>query len=68
MGRISEEIKQKAIFYTDRLDAYNLIPHRRIVRKGGTNNIEQLFLTLRNDNPRFARKLSDSLKIFRNAR
>ena len=35
---ISDEIKWKAIFYTDRWDAYNLIPYkRRIIRKGGTN-------------------------------
>jgi IS1 family transposase len=55
--RISDKIKRKAIFYTDRWDAYNLIPYKqRIVRKGGTNHIERLFLTLRNDNPRFARK------------
>ncbi|ADC64414.1 IS1 transposase [Ferroglobus placidus DSM 10642] len=54
---IGGEIKQKAIFYTDRWDAYNLIPYKqRIIRKGGTNHVERLFLTLRNDNPRFARK------------
>ena len=64
---ISDEIKRKAIFYTDRWDAYNLIPYKqRIVRRGGTNHVERLFLTLRNDNPRFARKsirFSKSLKM-----
>ena len=54
---ISDKIKRKAIFYTDRWDAYNLIPYKqRTIRKGGTNHVERLFLTLRNDNPRFARK------------
>jgi len=54
---ISDKIKRKAIFYTDRWDAYNLIPYKqRIVKRGGTNHIERLFLTLRNDNPRLARK------------
>ncbi len=63
---ISEEIKQKAIFYTDRWDAYNLIPYKqRIVRKGGINHVERLFLTLRNDNPRFARKPSDSRNLLK---
>ena len=48
----NDKIKSNAIFYTDRWDAYNLIPYKqRIVRKGGTNHIERLFLTLRNDNP-----------------
>ena len=54
--RISDKIKRKAIFYTDRWDAYNLILKLRIIRRGGTNHIERLFLTLRNDNPRFTRK------------
>ena len=54
---IHPKIKRKAIFYTDRWDAYNLIPYKqRIIKKGGTNHIERLFLTLRNDNHRFARK------------
>ncbi len=54
---ISDKIKRKAIFYTDRWDAYNLIPYKqRIIKKGGTNHVERLFLTLRNDNPRFTRK------------
>lgn len=68
---ISNKIKQKAIFYTDRWDAYNLIPYkRRIIRRGGTNHVERLFLTLRNDNPRFARKsirFSKSLKMLENS-
>jgi IS1 family transposase len=54
---ICDKIKRNAIFYTDRWDAYNLIPYKqRIVKRGGTNHIERLFLTLRNDNPRFTRK------------
>ena len=67
---ISDEIKRKAIFYTDRWDAYNLIPYKqRIIKRGGTNHVERLFLTLRNDNPRFARKsirFSKSLKMLEN--
>ena len=32
---ISDKIKRKAIFYTDRWNAYNLIPYKqRIVKKG----------------------------------
>ena len=55
--RIDDKIKHKAVFFTDRWDAYNLIPYKqRIIKRGGTNHIERLFLTLRNDNPRFARK------------
>ena len=51
------KIKRKALFFTDRWDAYNLIPYKqRIIRRGGTNHIERLFLTLRNDNSRFTRK------------
>jgi len=51
------KIKRKALFFTDRWDAYNLIPYKqRIIKKGKTNHIERLFLTLRNDNPRFTRK------------
>ena len=39
------KIKRK-ISYTDRWDAYNLIPYkRRIVKRGETNHIERLFLT-----------------------
>ena len=54
--RIDDKIKHKAVFFTDRWDAYNLILKRRIIKRGGTNHIERLFLTLRNDNPRFTRK------------
>ena len=68
---ISDKIKRKAVFYTDRWDAYNLIPYKqRIIKRGGTNHIERLFLTLRNDNPRFARKtirLSKSLEMLQNS-
>ena len=57
-----DKIKRK-ISYTDRRDAYNLIPYKqRIVKKKKTNYIERLFLTLRNDNPRFSRK-SDPLNL-----
>ncbi len=70
-GKISDKIKRKAVFYTDRWDAYNLILYKqRIVKRGGTNHIERLFLTLRNDNPRFARKtirLSKSLEMLQNS-
>jgi len=69
--RISDKIKRKAIFYTDRWDAYNLIPYkRRIIIRGETNHVERLFLTLRNDNPRFARKsirFSKSLEMLENS-
>jgi len=68
---ISDKIKRKVIFFTDRWDAYNLIPYKqRIIRKGGTNHIERLFLTLRNDNTRFARKtirFSKSLEMLQNS-
>ena len=68
---ISDEIKNNTIFYTDRWDAYNLIPYKqRIIRKGGINHIERLFLILRNDNPRFARKtirFSKSLEMLQNS-
>jgi len=43
---------------------------QRIVKRGGTNHIERLFLTLRNDNPRFARKtlrFSKSLQMLENS-
>ncbi len=53
---ISDKIKRKAIFYTDRWDAYNLIPYKQRIVRRGTNHVERLFLTLRNDNPRFTRK------------
>jgi len=66
---INDKIKNNAIFYTDRWDAYNLIPYKqRIVRKDGINYIERLFLILRNDNPRFARKtirFSKSLEMLK---
>ena len=40
-----DEIKRKAVFFTDRWDAYNLIPYKqRIIRKGKTNHIERLLL------------------------
>ena len=68
---ISDKIKRKVIFFTDRWDAYNLIPYKqRIIRKGETNHIERLFLTLRNDNPRFMRKtirFSKSLEMLQNS-
>jgi len=48
-GKISDKIKHKAIFYTDRWDAYNLILKQRIIKRKGTNHIEQLSLTLRNE-------------------
>ncbi len=68
---ISDKIKQKAIFFTDRWDAYNLIPYKqRIIRKRGNNHIERLFLTLRNDNPRFMRKtirFSKSIEMLQNS-
>nr|WP_244403289.1 IS1 family transposase [Ferroglobus placidus] len=68
---IGDEIKREAIFYTDRWDAYNLIPYKqRIIKKGGTNHVERLFLTLRNDNPRFARKsirFSKSIEMLENS-
>ena len=55
--KISDKIKRKAVFYTDRWDAYNLIPYKqRIIKRGGTNHIERLFLTLRNDISRFSKK------------
>jgi len=70
-GKISDKIKRKAVFYTDRWDAYNLIPYKqRIIKRGGTNHIERLFLTLRNDNPRFARKtirFSKSIEMLQNS-
>ena len=32
---ISDKIKQKAVFYTDHWDAYNLIPYKqRIIKRG----------------------------------
>ena len=55
-GKIIDKIKRKAVFYTDHWNAYNLILKQRIIKRGGTNHIERLFLTLRNDNPRFTRK------------
>jgi len=62
---ISDKVKRKATFYTDRWDAYNLIPYKqRIVKRGGTNHIERLFLTLRNDNPRLTRKTLRFSKSF----
>ena len=71
MGGISDKIKQKAIFYTDHWDAYNIIPYKqRIVKRGGINHIERLFLTLRNDNPRFVRKtirFPKSLEMLQNS-
>ncbi len=69
-NRISDRIKRKAVFYTDRWDAYNLILKQRIVKRGGTNHIERLFLTLRNDNPRFTRKtirFSKSIEMLQNS-
>ena len=48
-GKISDKIKRKAVFYTDRWDAYNLILKQRIIKRKGTNHIEQLSLTLRNE-------------------
>jgi len=68
---ISDKIKRKAVFYTDRWDAYNLIPYKqRIIKRGGTNHIERLFLTLRNDNPRFMKKtirFSKSIEMLQNS-
>ena len=65
------KIKRNAIFYTDRWDTYNLIPYKqRIVKRGETNHIERLFLTLRNDNTRFARKtirFSKSIEMLQNS-
>jgi len=66
--KIPEKIKENSLFFTDQLAAYNLIPsHQHIKVKGGnrvTNHVERINCTLRQRNPRLARKsLSFSKKL-----
>jgi len=58
---ISDKIKHKAISYTD-LGCLQFNPLQAKNHKKKYNHIEQLFLTLRNDNPKLE-KQSDSLNL-----